>query len=76
MQNQRSRNRELVGVRFAPSGRVHFFAPGTVRVSVGDSVEVETDIGYRQGTVVIAPDQVWYSELRGPLDTLVRKIAP
>ena len=43
-------------------------------VSVGDRVEVETDVGYREGTVVIAPDQVRYADLRGGLDTLVRKI--
>ena len=65
---------EIVGVRFIPSGKVYFFAPGNVVVSVGDRVEVETDVGYREGTVVIAPDQVRYADLRGGLDTLVRKI--
>ena len=61
-------------MRFIPSGRVYFFAPGDVDMSVGDRVEVETDIGYREGTVVIASDQVRYSDLRGELDSVVRKI--
>ena len=35
---------------------------------------VETDLGHREGTVVITPDKVRYSLLRGELDTVVRKI--
>ena len=62
------------GCGFTPSGKVYFFAPGNVVVSVGDRVEVETDIGYREGTVVIAPDQVRYADLKGGLDTVVRRI--
>ena len=73
MEGQRKQG-EIVGVRFIPSGKVYFFAPGNVVVSVGDRVEVETDVGYREGTVVIAPDQVRYADLRGGLDTIVRKI--
>lgn len=71
--NPRS-SKKIVGVRFMPSGKVHFFAPGNVDVRVGDTVEVETDVGYRQGTVVIAPDQIRYADLRGSLDTIVRKL--
>ena len=48
MDGQRKQG-EIVGVRFTPSGRVYFFAPGNVVVSVGDRVEVETDVGYREG---------------------------
>ena len=64
----------IVGVRFTPSGKVRFFAPGDVDVQIGDTVEVETDVGYRQGTVVITPDQVRYADLRGDLDAIVRKV--
>ena len=71
--NHRS-SEKIVGVRFTPSGKVHFFAPGNIDVRVGDTVEVETDVGYRQGTVVIAPDQIRYADLRGGLDTVVRKL--
>lgn len=65
---------KIVGVRFTPSGKVRFFSPGDTDVQIGDTVEVETDVGYRQGTVVIAPDQVRYADLRGDLDAIVRKI--
>ena len=65
---------KIVGVRFTPSGNVRFFAPGDVDVQIGDTVEVETDVGYRQGTVVIAPNQVRYADLRGDLDAIVRKV--
>ena len=65
---------KIVGVRFTPSGKVRFFSPGDVDVQIGDTVEVETDVGYRQGTVVIAPDQVRYADLRGDLDAIVRKV--
>lgn len=64
----------IVGVRFTTSGKVRFFSPGDVDVQIGDTVEVETDVGYRQGTVVIAPDQVRYADLRGDLDAIVRKV--
>lgn len=74
MVRERQQSAEIVGVRFTPSGRVYFFAPGNVEVSVGDRVEVETDLGHREGTVVITPDKVRYSLLRGELDTVVRKI--
>jgi cell fate regulator YaaT (PSP1 superfamily) len=68
------RKRRVVGVRFKPSDRVYFFAPGNFELFVGDRVEVETDVGYREGIVVITPEQVRYSDLRGELDTVVRKI--
>ena len=74
MMEGRRKQGEIVGVRFTPSGKVYFFAPGNVVVSVGDRVEVETDVGYREGTVVIASDQVRYADLKGGLDTIVRKI--
>ena len=74
IEKRQQEEKEIVGVRLAPLGRVYYFSPGNVDVSVGDRVEVETDIGYRDGTVVIAPEQVRYSDVRGELDTVVRKI--
>ena len=64
----------IVGVRFISSGQVHYFDPGGYDLSVGDLVRVETDDGPREGRVVIAPDQVLYSDLRGPLDPVLGKI--
>ena len=57
----------LVGVRFGRTGPVRYFDPRGLDLSVGDRVMVETDDGDRPGTVVIAPGQVLYSALRGPL---------
>ena len=42
--------------------------------AVGDRVVVETEGGPVEGVVVIAPRQVLYSELRGPLDPVLRKL--
>ena len=64
----------LVGVRFSRSGPVHYFAPGDLGLSVGDRVVVETEDGEREAGVVIAPQQVLYSDLRGPLDPVLRRL--
>ena len=64
----------LVGVRFGPSGRVRYFDPGDLDLEVGDRVVVESEGEPRDATVVIAPDQVIYSEVRGELEPVVRKI--
>ena len=64
----------IVGVRFLPSSQVHYFDPGVHDLSVGDLVQVETDDGPKEGRVVIAPDQVLYSDLRGPLSPVLGKV--
>ena len=73
---QGDRALHVVGVRFSPSSRVRFFDPGDVDLAVGDLVIVESDAGPREGRVIIAPGQVLYSELRGPLGPVVRKVEP
>jgi len=60
-------------VRFIPSGRVHYFDPSDHDISIGDRVIVETDLGAREAVVVITPDQVLLSELRGPVPMIVGK---
>ena len=65
---------DVAGVRFTPTGRVEYFAPGDEELAVGDRVVVETDRGPQEGVVVIAPGQVLYSELRGPLPPVLRKL--
>ena len=64
--------RGLVGVRFRRSGPVCYFDPRGLDLKVGDRVMVETEDGDRAGTVVIAPRQVLYSALRGPLDPVIQ----
>ena len=65
---------EIVGVRLSPSDRVRFCDPGTLRLAPGDRVEVETDDGSAVGTVEIGSDQVIHSDLRGPLNRVIRVV--
>ena len=63
----------IVGVRFKRGGRIHFFDPANLDLAVGDRVVLETADGTREGSVAIAPSQVLHSDLRGPLDPVLRK---
>jgi cell fate regulator YaaT (PSP1 superfamily) len=64
----------LTGVRFGRSGPVHYCDAGDLELSVGDRVLVETEDGRKKAAVVIAPQQVLYSDLRGPLDPILRRL--
>ena len=64
----------IVGVRFNPGGRVHYFDPAGLDLAAGDEVEVEAEGGPRRGWVEIPPGQVLHSDLRGPLSPVLRKI--
>ena len=66
----------VVSVRFSRSGRVHYFDTGEIVVSVGDQVDVDTDDGPRQATVIIGSGQVAHSDLRGPLPQVLRVLHP
>ena len=66
----------IVGVRFSRSGRVHYCDAAQVVVSVGDQVEVDTDDGPRDATVIIGSGQVVHSDLRGPLPSVQRVLRP
>ena len=68
--SEHRRTENVVGVRFTPADRVQYFDPGDRDLEVGDRVVVETDGGPREGEVVIAPGQVLYSELEGPLEPI------
>ena len=64
---------EVVGVRFRRSGPVRYFDPAGLDLSVGDRVVVQTEEGPQEGWVVVAPGQVLHSDLRGPLDPVLRR---
>lgn len=74
MAEEGRRTNHIVGVRFIPAGRVHYFDPGDIELADGDQVLVEADGGTREGIVVIAPGQMLFSELRGPLPPLLSKV--
>ena len=71
-EGQRTAN--LVGIRLRPLDPVQYFSPGDEDLAVGDRVLVETEIGPREGLVAIAPAQVLYSEVRGPLVPVLGKV--
>ena len=71
---QARRLSRVVGVRLHEMQPVRFYHPGEQELEVGDWVLVDTDDGPRRGRVAIAPDQVFFSELTGPLDTILGRL--
>ncbi|MBI4284373.1 MAG: stage 0 sporulation family protein [Chloroflexi bacterium] len=67
---------EVVGVRLKRAGKIYYFDPGSLSLSVGEQVVVNTTRGFKLGQVVIAPAQVLESELTEPLQPVVRKATP
>ena len=63
----------LTGVQFRPSDKVQFFDANGINLSVGDRVIVETWDGEMEAVVIIATEQVLRSDLRGPLNPIIRK---
>jgi cell fate regulator YaaT (PSP1 superfamily) len=64
----------MVGVRLRPSDRVRYYDENGIALNVGDTVIVEDDHEERQGTVAIAPSQVLYSDLRGPMLRVLARV--
>ena len=57
-----------------PVGRVRYFDPGEQDLDIDDRVLVETESGPREAVVAIAPRQVLFSELSGPLAPVLDKV--
>ena len=66
----------IVGIRFSVYGRVHYCDAQNLDLSLGEWVFVEMEDGCREGYVVIETGQVIHSDLRGPMDRVVRKVSP
>lgn len=64
----------LAGVQIMPSDKVQYFDANGLSLAIGERVIVETMDGEREGVVVIAPQQVLQSDLRGTLSSVLRKI--
>ena len=64
----------IVGVRFCPTGRIHYFDSGDNTLTPGDQVFGDTGDGPRIGEVVIAPNQVLHSELQNHLNKIFEKL--
>lgn len=67
---------DLTGVRFTPSGKLQYFDAAGIELAQGDRALVETDDGECAAIVAIAPGQVAQSDLRGPLNRVIRKLEP
>ncbi len=62
----------VVGVRFKKPGKRYYFDPGTLTVSMGNSVVVETVRGVELGECASNPAEVPDSEIVPPLRKVVR----
>ncbi len=67
--------RRVVGARFIDSGQVYFFDPGSLELSNGDWIVVDTSRGLEAARVVIAPHQVAASQLKGALKRVERRMS-
>lgn len=63
----------VVGVRFKAAGKVYYFDPGDLILSVGEGVIVETSRGVEYGTVVSGPREVLEEEVVGSLKRVLRR---
>lgn len=63
----------IVGVRFKRNGKIYYFAPQQIELSVHDNVIVETARGLEYGEVVLGPKEVADKELNNPLKDVLRK---
>jgi len=66
----------IVGVRFKKAGKIYYFLPEQLELSVGDGVIVETARGVEYGTVVIGPKEVFEDTVVAPVKPVIRKATP
>lgn len=63
---------KVVGIRFKKAGKIYYFDPGELNISLGQHVIVETARGIEYGEVVVAPKLVHESEVVPPLKKVIR----
>ena len=63
---------EIIGIKFKPSGKVYYFAAGTTKVNVQDSVIVETARGIELGLVAVPNKMVPATDIVPPLRPVLR----
>ena len=62
----------IVGVRFKKTGKIYFFDPGDLRVSVKNKVMVETSLGEELGEVVVKKKLYHVDDLNSTLKQIIR----
>jgi cell fate regulator YaaT (PSP1 superfamily) len=63
---------EVVGISFKDGGRVYYFDPTGLKLSVNDDVIVETERGFQYGTVVEGTSEKKKENLNLPLKMVIR----
>lgn len=63
---------KVVGVKFKEAGKLYYFSPGSLKVSKGDNVIVETARGLEFGTVTMEEAEIKESEIVAPLKNIIR----
>ena len=64
---------EIVGINFREAGKIYYFSPSGVSLTVGERVIVDTARGVEIGTVKVANKTVDPSEIIPPLKSIIRK---
>ena len=67
---------EVVGVRFKSVGKIYYFDPNGMRLSLGEHVIVETARGIECGTVAITNRTIEDKSVVKPLKPLIRRAEP
>lgn len=63
---------KIIGVRFKSIGKIYYFNPDGLDISLGESVIVETARGIECGEVVIAEREIDESEFSSPIKPVIR----
>ena len=64
--------KKIVGVRFKKPGKIYFFDPEDLEISLGDKVIVETAMGDELGEVVINKRELPNEKITNPLKKVIR----
>ena len=67
---------EVVGINFREAGKIYYFAPGKLKLELGNKVIVETSRGVEMGTVKVPNKTVPTSEIVPPLKDVTRLATP
>ena len=67
---------KVIGVRFKEVGKIYYFAPGDLKIEVGQTVIVETARGIEAGEVVFGEREVTDDKVIQPLKTVIRIATP
>ena len=64
---------KVVGVRFKHAGKIYYFDPADIDLTVEDAVVVETARGVEYGEVVVPPKEVTEDDVVQPLKQVIRR---